>query len=680
VPETIASALHVSGAPPADRIRSSLAQKSVLLILDNCEHVVNACADFCSGTLEACPDLTIVATSREALGVPGESRWPLAPMNESDASDLFDQRARLVQPAFELSSSNRNIVAEICRRLDDLPLAIELAASRVGMMTELQIYTELADRFHVLSSSRSRDPRHQTMTAAIDWSYRLLTESEAALFRRASVFRGGFSLESARAVCGDDVVPDVLAALGGLVEKSMVVVERQDDGNTRHRLLESQAVYAEAKLRGANELQELQRRHYEHFAVTIPTKVGGLTGDMAEVETGVPEANWVGRERPNLWAAIRWARDNRDDLGLLLAAHVALGPTADLRRTRTWLVELLEQSPEQGPARLTALSTASYLAYLQGEFQTAADFAKQGLDFVRPDPSRAWKDAEALMLWHLGNGLDGLGDLKGARLAYDKALSLLEGSTNVRLEPQLKHAFGDMALAEGRCEEAVALLTECLPDFEAHNGPTALAGLLDSLAMAELACGDRDSAERHWKQSLSTGRAMGHQVLEVWCLSGLSQVATATEEHDRAIRLAAAHRRLSEEMSISDPPYWRDKMELSIRVSRAALGSKNSDEAWRQGLAMELDRAVDYGLEGRLEVSIDPGPLSRREIQVVRVLAAGMTNREIAARLFLSERTVEGHLERIRNKLGVRSRIEVATWAVEHGLVEEEKGTRAGSP
>jgi predicted ATPase len=226
-----------------------LTSKRVLLILDNCEHLVADCAVFCQVLLVRCPNLTILATSREPIGVPGEVRWPVPSLGDPDALKLFEARARLVAPEFKVASPNLRPVTEICQRLDRLPLAIEMAAARLDLMSEAELLANLKDRFALLASgSRTAPERQQTMLSAIDWSHRLLTPDEAKLFHRLAVFQGGFTLEAARAVCSDPDGPDTLGILTGLVQKSMVVVGRLDDGSTRYHLLESHHAFALEKL------------------------------------------------------------------------------------------------------------------------------------------------------------------------------------------------------------------------------------------------------------------------------------------------------------------------------------------------------------------------------------------------------------------------------------------------
>ena len=667
---TVATALHLNSVGPASEgVTSWLSNKQGLILLDNCEHLVSGCRAFCEAVLRGCPGIRIVATSRIALGVSGESRWPVSALTNADALSLFEQRGQLVVPSFKVTDLNREEIAQICRRLDDLPLAIELAASRLGMMTERQISARLADSFQVLSTSRSNDPRHLTMTATIDWSYQLLTESEATLFRRLSVFRGGFTLDSAQTICRDRLIPDVLDTLSGLVEKSMILVERLSDGDIRYRLLESQAEYAEAKLDISNESDDVRRRHYEYFLAEMISRSWTLAGPRGGIVPTKSEETWKVRELANSWAAMRWARHHVSDLGLQLATEVLSSQTSlhqgDLSQARAWLSTLLEESPAQGLVRLGAMAIAAWLAREEGDYAAALIHARAAETLAR---SSSEIQHLVLALLEAGNALDHLGQLNSAQSKYKEALRLAKGTGNARLLADIRISLGDLALSQGRYEFARQTLAETIASLSSIGDILWMAGALETMANAELGCGDHADAERTWQESLSMSRETGDYANVATCFGGLSRAATAREDHSRAVRLAAAHTRLAGELSYSDPPFWLRELDRSLKMSRSSLGQRMSDEAWNQGLAMERDRAMDYALEKRHEEAIDSGPLSRREVEVARLVAGGMTNREIAEKLFISERTAEGHLERIRNKLGVRSRTEVATWAVERGL------------
>ena len=669
VANTAVAVLEIPGRGPAeDRLMAWLADGRALLVLDNCEHLAAACADFCTALLERCPEATILATSRESMGVAGEARWPLSSLTAGEAIELFGARAGLALPDFKVDASNREPIAEICEHLDRLPLAIELAAARINMMPERDILSQLSQRFRLLTGGSRSDPeRLQSMNAAIDWSYRLLTESEAMLFRRLSVFRGGFTLESAEAVCSDGVTKTVLDLVTSLVQKSMVVAERTNESGGRYRLLESQIAYGEDRLREAGELELIRQRHYAYFRDCFATKSPvNRARPKADPPTGFREAQWIARESGNLMASIAWVRNSPDDSALSLAADLAGSWYGDITPIRSLLEELLARPSMKGPARVQGLYFASNLAISQGDYEAAAGLAEGCLALARDlgdheMMARAMHEASAALM--------GRGELAAAAAMREEALLLLQNSSNHGLVGVARQAIAEVAFQRGDCGTARGILVECVSAARARGDVRRTAVHLHTLAWAQRCCNELEAAAASWKESVSTFGLLKHQVGIVLGLDGLSCVAEGRGDDRRARRLAAAATRMSDEMSFRNDPWSLGQIEASRRRSQSRLGPRKSEDAWRQGWSMSLDEAIDYALgEREPETVIDASPLSRRESEVAKLVAAGTSNRRIGERLYLSERTVEGHVERIRTKLGVRSRIGVATWAVEHGL------------
>ena len=687
VPDAVVAALALPGRGPGlDVVTAWLAARRAVLVLDNCEHLVGACARFCEAALQRCPEIAVVATSREALGVPGERRWIVSPMVGADAIELFEARARNVMPDFKVTASNRDVVTQIFEHLDGMPLAIELAAARVVMMTELEILSQLVDRFRLLTGgSRTVPDRQQTMVATIDWSYRLLSEEERLLFRRLAVFRGGFTLDSAQAVCAGASVGSLLDAVTGLLQKSMLAAERAEGSGSRYRLLESQLAFAEDRLEETGELELVRRRHYEYFRDSLSTKTIKWLGPQALTEPapGVEEAQWKVRESGNLWAAVRWAEDHADDLGLSLVVDIAHSESADFAEARRLLAQLLDKSPVRGVPRVWAFMTIAYLAYRQGDYQAALRAGETSVRLARDLEDR---EALACALWWTGVAYTWLGQVDAAIETLEEAASLLTGSNNLRLRHAIQNTLGGLEVAAGDYASARDRLVEnLLSSREPVDHSFVVAGYLDTLACAQLGMNDHHAAARSWKESLAVARRFGNPSMLISCLKGLSAVAGATSDDQRALRLAAAAERLISEGSIQVEPWLRNRAEDSERQARSRLGVNRSQAAWNQGWAMSVDRAIDYALgDSEPATEVDAGPLTRRELDVARLVATGLTNRQIAEQLFIAERSAEGHVERIRNKLGVRSRTEVATWALEHGLMMaasvRERGTKAAPP
>jgi predicted ATPase/DNA-binding CsgD family transcriptional regulator len=666
----VVSALELPGRGPAqDVVIAWLAARRALLVLDTCEHLVTACAEFGKTALERCPELTIIATSREALGVPGEAQWPVSSLRASDAVHLFEARAALVRPGFEVTAANLDPVTKICQRLDHLPLAIELAAARMGMMTEQEILSQLADRFHLLTGgSRTAPERLQAMSAAIDWSYWLLNEEESLLFRRLSVFRGGFTLESAEAVCVDGMTASVLDLIDGLVKKSMVMAERTDGSSTRYRLLESQLAYAEDRLREAMELELVRRHHYEYFRDCLSLRTDHPA--QPQPPRGVADSEWIARELGNLWAAMGWAQNNDDDRGLSLAADLAQIKFGDMTQARRLLAEVLDHSPDHGVSRFYALRSAARLAWHQGDSEAAVFHAEACLATARElgDP-----ETVALALVSTGVAHSLRAEFGAAGDMYEEATVLLKGSRN---RPLVALLMNDVAVLEiegrGNYGNARDIFAECLAAARADGDVWGIAQAFDGIGWAEVGLNDHQAAAASFREALSEFRNFVDHRSIIDCLEGLLWAAEAASDDQRAVRVAAAASRMSGEWSLQADPWLRRHAEASLERSRSRLGTRQSEKAWNEGWAMSSAEAVDYALdESEPKSGVETGPLTRREREVARLVAAGMTNRQIGERLFISWRTAGGHVERIRNKLGVRSRTGVATWAVERGLLTD---------
>jgi predicted ATPase/DNA-binding CsgD family transcriptional regulator len=680
----VVSALELRGQGTAqDSVIAWLATRRALLILDNCEHLLGACADFCKVALERCPELTIAATSREPLGVQGEAQWPVSSMQATDAVRLFAARAALVRPDFNVDATNADLAMQICERIDHLPLAIELAAARMGVMTEQDIVRQLGDRFQLLAGGNRNAPeRQRTMRATVDWSYRLLTKTEALLFSRLSVFRGGFDFEGVRAICAGGIVENVLDALAGLVQKSMVVAERADNAGTRYRLLESHLAYAEDRLREAGESESIHRRHYEYFLQDVAARTRNPA--FAQPRPGLAESQWIARESGNLWAATWWARNNVDDLGLTLAAHVAFVTFGDVAQARSLLTDLLDRSPEQGVSRVYALRSATALAMWQGDSESAVGAAEAALILARDlrDPELL---AYALTVAAVAHEMHGAVDT--ASEMYQEASSLLRGSGNHPLVTQITINSGWLAVQRGDYVEARDRLVESNATAKAGGDLLLAASGVDALAWAHLGLRDVHQANDCFKEALAISRDFRDYPELISCLNGMVSAAGASGNDLRALRLAAGAGRLSSESLIRSDLWPELQAEESLLHSRDRLGKGRSETAWKEGWAMSMDRLMDYALsDSEPETQDGAGPLSRRERDVAKLVAKGMTNRQIGERLFISSRTVDGHVERIRSKLGVRSRTEVATWALEHGLSSDRTASepimsrKRGSP
>jgi len=456
----------------------------------------------------------------------------------------------------------------------------------------------------------------------------------------------------------------VLDVLAGLVQKSMAVADQAAGSASRYRFLESQLEYAGDRLRESGELEVTRSRHYRYFLESLAARPG-MTHPMVSPTPGFEKADWMAQESGNLWAAVGWARNNEADLGLSLAVDFV---PSDFTAARSLLADLLEHSPTQGTVRVLALCRATYLAGAQGDYGASLHAAESAVGLAREMGAADWL---AWALDRLGQVHHVRGELAAASESYEEATFLLKGSANLRLVRAIRTSVVNLAIQTGDYLGAAAIMADWVAAARAEGNVMGTAIYLDCFARAQLGMNDHQAAIVSWKEALSIWRRFNDFFGILKGLGGMASAACASGDDRRALRLAASASRLSREWSLKLEPWPHRRLEAAERLSRSRLGTLNSEQVWREGWAMTLDQAIDYAFgdtePGR---AVDAGPLSLREREVAKLVAAGMTNRQIAKRLFISERTAEGHVEHIRNKLGVRSRTEIATWAVGRGLAK----------
>jgi len=520
VPQAVAAALGVReerDRPLFTALTDYLREKQVLLLLDNCEHLIDACAQLAEQLLRACPHLQLLATSREALGIEGEAavRVPSlslpgpagAPPDDSEAVQLFVDRAAAALPGFALTAENAGPITQICRRLDGIALAIELAAARVKLLSVDQIAARLDDAFRLLTGgSRTALPRQQTLRATMDWSHQLLADAERVLLRRLAVFMGGWTLEAAEAVATDPPAgpgpaplckDDVLDLLTQLVNKSLVVVERERGPEARYQLLETIRQYAREKLREAGEA-EVRAVRDRHLAYHL------ALAEQAEREFASPrQMFWLGRlddEAGNLRLAFEWALDQDVTAALRLASALWIfwTVTADWGRGRAWLTTALAQAQTVAPAiRAPALARAAAVTLGQGDVRAAEALLAE---------------SEAL-----------------ARASGDNATLAL---TLVLQADAISWARSEYARAEALAQESLALFQALGPDYRWGQ-----AQALEHLAYAAGSRNDNDLAVARCEASLALRRAMGDSIGVAEALSVLAMYALGRGDRDRSLAL-----------------------------------------------------------------------------------------------------------------------------------------------
>jgi predicted ATPase/DNA-binding CsgD family transcriptional regulator len=733
VPKAVAEALEVTERPVeplAETLAEVFRDRQLLLILDNCEHLLEATARLADVLLDSCPRLRIMATSREALGIEGEVRWLVPALSVPEPQGkpspeelegyesvrLFVERAKARDPSFFLSPKNALAVTEICRRLEGIPLAIELAAARVGTLSLEQISQRLKDSLKLLTGgSKTQMPKQRTLRGALDWSYELLSEEEKKLFARLSVFVGGWTLEASEAAGAGGGVEeeDILDVHSGLVDKSLVVVRGCQESGVRYSMLESTRQYAREKLEEGGEGEEVRRRHAGFFL------------DLAEEAEprlrGPEDTEWLERlevEHDNLRAALSWAleQEGADELGLRLAGALWLfweargyygeghswleqvlakgGQASAAARAKAlegvgWLVfrsggmdegviaareglELSDEAGLGGAVRAKFLNILSWVALLRGDNERAKELFEECLKLSR-DASDELGIADALL--GLANALHSPDYRKREKELFEEGIVLCRKLGYVRTLASHLFSLGFTLLLEGDYERGAALNEEAATLLRERGYKGGLEFVLDNLGWAALLQGDHERAKNYYEENLALCKELGDKTGVAGSLEGLACVAGTEGEAERAAKLFGVADVLCEAVGYQHMPEedaWREPYRAA---ARSLLGEVAWEEALAQGHAMGLEEAIEYALsKGESSAIIPsstpehPAGLTSREVEVLGMVAAGMTNAQTAKELFVSTRTVETHLTSIYHKLGVSSRAAATRFALEHDL------------
>ena len=611
VPQTVASVLGLKGEPGkpiGQSLIAHLKDKRLLLMLDNCEHLLDGCAKLVGTLVGLCPAITVLASSREALGIAGEQAYRVPSLalpdpghvdtSESvaafEAVQLFTDRARLARPDFQVSLQNAAALASICHRLDGIPLAIELAAARVRSLSIDEINRKLDQRFQLLTGgSRTALPRQQTLRSLIDWSYDLLSDREGQLLQRLSVFLGGWTLAAAEQVCADDGVADneVLDLLASLCNKSLVLVD-ENDGSYRYRLLETVRQYARERLLTSGGGESVRARHRDFFLALAEETHAKLKGPE--------QAMWLRRleaEHENLRASLEWSLvDAGLNAGLRLCGAlqyfwIMRGHFSEGRR---WCDRVLASSrdAERTAERANALSAAGLLAYRQDDFAAARALLEESLAI-----SRQLGDRKSIGVAAGNLGMVALdeGNLVAARALHEESLAIARelGNRNGVLASLgnlgiVSYELGDFAAARTQFEEILAISRE-LGDGQT----TAIA--LHRLGTVEDAQGGYRAAEALYRESLTILHGLGLRGRIPYSLQELAMVAAALGNPLRAARLWGAEERLREE--IGPARSARPETDPQMRDARAAAGDGAAfDRAWQEGRAMPLEQAIEFAI------------------------------------------------------------------------------------
>ncbi|MDV7220968.1 ATP-binding protein [Streptomyces prunicolor] len=689
VPLALIEALNirdVSGRSPVRVLIDQLQERELLLVLDNCEHLADACARLVETLLAETAAVRVLATSRHPLDVPAQhvlEVQPLAtptpgeplpprPALEYPALALFADRAATVLPGFSLTAANQDAVAALCRRLDGLPLAIELAAVRMRALGVQQLLERLDRRYRLLADSGDTEgredtlPRHRTLRAAVDWSHDLCTPEEQTVWARASVFAGSFDLGAAEEVCAGPGLDrdEMVDAVAGLVDKSLLVRDG-DAVHARYRMLESIRQYGLDRLRedGAH-AEEAARRRVRDWCLDFVEEC---------------ERRWFGPDQPELVgrlhaesdlirSAFEFCLNTPGELraGLKLAGHLWFFwfATGALVEGRYWLERLLAAAPEPSVARARALWALALMLLSQGNAVRAAPLVEEARELAL----RLGDEAEvAHTFFGRGGACLISGDYDRARAVYEEALALppREGESMSLVGFKYVELAHVLAI-QGEYDRAMALCEEFRQVCLTYGEQWVHSYLLRILAFAEWAKGDRTAARIHARECLRLKRAVGDVFGTGMTLELLAAVHARDGEGRPAAVLLGAAKRIWQDAHVAldrTPSHGPVRSEAD-EGARALLGDAFKS-AYREGLELTSDHAVAYALGERESVArpVLDSPLTRREAEVAELIAEGLTNQQIADRLVVALRTAEGHVERILSKLGFTSRSQVAVWA-----------------
>ncbi len=737
--QVVADAIELASEPGHNLLTTlvdALQRRHALLLLDNCEHLVEACAGLAATLLSSCPAISILATSRQPLGVPGETIWRVPVMPVPGALDgldaggarsfesvrLFEDRASSVQAGFAVTDQNAAAVAQICQRLDGIPLAVELAAARVPLLSPQQLLRRLDHGFELLSGgSRTALPHHHTLQALVDWSYKLLSGPERRLLARLSVFVGGFTPEAAESVCSGGGIPaaQVLPLLGSLVEKSLVAVEQEREEATRYRLLETVRKYARDRLAPA-ELSALQGTHAQHCLALALQADAGLKG--------ADQLEWIARlgvEHADLRAALAWCSSNdsprqREWLQLGLELAEALWwfwyTCNHWEEGYGWLARFASATAfKTTPARVRALAKAGMLAFMRGDPAAAANLQGEALLFARQID-----DALALA-WALGMAVVPAlyqGQLEQAEQLARESVAVLGGAEGSDWEQAACRGFlGIVVLQQGNIDRAIPEIEAALGIFRRLGERYWMASALSMLGLAAMRQGDYRRAQAHLAESATLYEELGNRVNATETLERLGQLAllqgrrheaavqfrqcllladqvgrrqalangltgaagtlAADGQTQWAVRLYAAAARLRQTARLRLAPQEEQDQERRLAGLRSGA-PKSYDADWAAGESLtlaeairEADRLLLAVAEAAPAAAQAPvaagklGVLTPRERDVAALLARGLKNREIAERLVIAEGTAALHVKRILAKLDLSSRAQVAAWLVD---------------
>ena len=727
VPSVIGLAVGVRQQPGqamVDTLANVFGNDSVLIVLDNCEHLVGACAALAERLLRTCPALSVLATSREPLGVPGEIIWPMPSLSlppaarrppaldevvACDAVKLFVERATAAQPRFVLNEGNAELIVRICRRLDGLPLAIELAAARLRVLSPVEIAERLENRFALLTGgARTAPARQQTLRATVNWSIDMLSEPDCRLFARLSVFPASFSIQAVEAVCADEPGA-VLDALSSLVNRSLVITESGRDGETRYRLLETLRALAAEHLAASGQAEQVHQRHAEWFADQAA---------RAELEFYGPHQGhwlrWVEREHDDLRKAVDWAIEGGDATSALRTASAcswSWGLHMRWSESRALLQRVLSMS---GALRPTALrgrallglgEVSAFLGDLDAAQACFEETTAIGLEIADERLAMEGRGARQLVFQFLGDftsleaeavhilefarrtgytwaeirELETLAHVAASRGNRDQAAAYLTDGERLARSTgdiwslaRVLEALGDVRRSAGEHPRAGSLYRESQSLF-AELGLGPYPGVIHNLGYVALAAAEPWAAAEHFGEAMDLFRRVGDWRGAAECVIGFGCVLSASGLTGEAVRLFSAGQAALAALGTQLWPSNRRDYERWLANARNRLADSTFADAWAAGRKLTLESAIAACAAGHVtsphRAATPVSPLTAREREVASLVAKGLSNRQVAKALVVTEKTAANHLQRVLDKLDLHSRAQLAARATELGLI-----------
>jgi predicted ATPase/DNA-binding CsgD family transcriptional regulator len=720
----------ITAGPPEDAIITLIGERPALLILDNFEHLLDA-ATLIARLLLSCPNLHIIVTSQAVLRLSGEyslaigplptpagAETRLADLESVEATTLFLERARAISQDYASNDADAPSIAEIARRLDGIPLALEIAASRANVLTPQSLLARLdRDLLDITERSRDRPQRQQTLRAAIAWSYGFLNQEEKTVFRRLSVFRGGFELDAATEVAGAGDPHAFLETLSALVDRSLVRRLTAGMAEERFSILTAPWEFAREQLSQSGDCALVCERHFTWFL--------GLANQSDIALIGPAQAEWVARlsrEQGNVRAALGWAIGEGDaDRSLALAAALwrFWSLRGNLDEARSWLSQALalpgsdeshhraralhhlanitldqgdfdaarvayEQShqllaagQEEPLAFARAFNGLGLVNYFQGDYAAAEDFHQRALAIRQEHGDQSG----------IGNSLTNLGDVALAQGDLATARALHEESLRVRQRLEDDNAIGyslfnlgAVAFYEGNPEQADQCLVNALRLLDQTGDPGGKGYALHFLGRNAIERGDPSTAAAHLRDALQVRASIGTASGIIECLEEIAALAAAAGAPGDAAELAAVAIRERERHRVPMPPVDRSRFEAMLAAVQSTLGERSFGDHISAGRLIGLGQASSRAAGLAARIAQQPEPLARpaagrstllspREVEVLRLAAQGLTDQEIADVLFMSRRTATTHQSNIRQKLGVQNRAEAVALASREGLI-----------